>query len=193
MRDKPTRVHQRRGRTPPSGNIGSSLVEVLVALLVISFGLLGVAGISATTFSYNKASQLRLTSLSLINDYSDRARLNVYGYDLGQYDIALNDAAPGNAVGNANQANALTAANDVAKGDRNEFIVAVASRLPQGKAVVASSPSSTSRDLDIWLLWKEPQSNAGDALFAAGQANCPSNLSDDDKKVYNCMYFKVGL
>jgi type IV pilus assembly protein PilV len=172
---------------------GSSLVEVLVAVMVISFGLLGVAGISATTLSYNKAAQIRLAGFSLVNDYADRARLNIYGFDLGKYDIALADAAPGAATGNADETNPKTAAEDVAKGDRNEFINLVKARIPQGRAVVVSTRSAAARDLDIWVLWKEPQASAGDKLFTAGQSNCPSSLSATEKADYSCMYFKVGL
>mgnify|MGYP006209471443 CR=1 FL=1 len=75
-------------------HLGASMIEVLVALLIISLGLLGIGGISAATFGYNKAAQLRLTGLSLVNDYADRARLNVYGYDLGSYAIELDDDVP---------------------------------------------------------------------------------------------------
>ena len=70
---------------------GSSLLEVLVAILLVSVGLLGVAGLSGATFSYNKVAQMRLTGLALVNDYADRARINVYGYDRGNYDIAKAD------------------------------------------------------------------------------------------------------
>ncbi|MDO9434342.1 type IV pilus modification protein PilV [Hydrogenophaga sp.] len=112
---------------------GTSMVEILVALLVISLGLLGIAGLSAATFGYNKAAQLRLTGMSLANDYADRARLNVYGYDLGKYSIKSVDATPGknpptdedvsnakNAM-KANEEEPLKAAENVADYDRQLF------------------------------------------------------------------------
>jgi len=172
---------------------GSSMLEVLVAILLVSVGLLGIAGLSSATFSYNKAAQLRLTGLALVNDYADRARVNVYGYDLGGYSIDLSDTVPTAATLDADEAVAATAAAAVATADRAYFMDEVAARLPQGKAVVASTPSAAARDLDIWLLWKEPQADDADSLFTAGQENCPKDLGTDDQAAYSCMYFKVGL
>lgn len=173
---------------------GSSLLEVLVAILLISVGLLGIAGLSSATFSYNKAAQLRLTGLALVNDYADRARVNVYGYDLEAYDIGLSDTKPSAiTLTGAAQPNPLTAAQNVAQFDRRAFMTSVENRLPQGRAVVESNPSLNARDLDVWLLWKEPQADAADSLFTAGQENCPNDLGTDDKAAYSCMYFKVGL
>ena len=191
-----TRIHSTRCKP---AQMGTSMVEILVALLVISLGLLGIAGLSAATFGYNKAAQVRLTGLNLVNDYADRARLNVYGYDLGKYAIALADVPAASAVTAAKDAMkagetvTLTAAENVAAYDRQLFQRTVASRLPQGRAVVASNPTVNARNLDVWLLWREPTTTTGDSLFGAGQANCPSDLSDADKAIYNCMYFKVGL
>ena len=105
---------------------GASMIEVLVSILLVSVGLLGIAGLSGATFSYNKASQMRLTGIALVNDFADRARVNVYGYDLGAYDIALGDSFGGTAVtvpdANLNLdpailAEATTAANGLAASD----------------------------------------------------------------------------
>lgn len=178
---------------------GSSLLEVLVAILLVSVGLLGIAGLSGATFGYNKTSQIRLVGMALVNDYADRARVNIFGFDLNQYTLALGDAVPTDTLSYDEDldtkiaANAITAAQDVAKFDRQDFLIAVADRLPSGTAVVVSNRAASARGMDVWLLWKEPQAEATDTLFGAAQQNCPSNLSDDDKAVYSCMYFKVGL
>lgn len=181
---------------------GASMIEVLVAILLVSVGLLGIAGLSGATFSYNKVSQMRLTGIALVNDLADRARVNVYGYDRGAYDIALGDDFESAAVTvpDANldldpsvPANAITAADALAAADVDQFLRSVRSRLPQGDAVVMSRPGATARDLDVWLLWQEPTTDAGDTLFGAGQENCPSSLTPDEQALYNCMYFKVGL
>ena len=181
---------------------GATLIEVLVAILLVSVGLLGIAGLSGATYTYNKAAQLRLTGIALVNDFADRARINIYGYDRGNYSIALTANFATDAVtvpaGNfdldpSDPANAITLADNLAAADVDQFLRAVSVRLPQGDAVVVSRPRGASRDLDIWLLWKEPQAAAADSLFAAGQGNCPNNLSSEDRAVYSCMYFKVGL
>lgn len=185
---------------PTQAQKGFSMIEVLVAMLIISLGLLGIGGITAATFGYNKTAQLRLTGLTLVNDYADRARLNVFGYDLGNYAVALADAVPSTedvatakAALTVDQAAPATAAQNVATYDRSLFQRTVADRLPQGRTIVISNPTDNARNLDVWLLWQEPTTAVGDALFSAGQFNCPDSLSDAEKLVYSCMYFKVGL
>lgn len=183
---------------------GASLLEVLVAILLISIGLLGIAGLSGATFGYNKTAQVRLVGLALVNDYADRARVNIYGYDRGRYDIALGDTAPSGTPsyvpdGPTNtDAGAQAAADNVATFDRQDFLNAVADRLPSGEAVVVSSPSGVARDMDVWLLWIEPQTTADTStitgsLFTAAQGNCPSTLTAAEAALYSCMYFKVDL
>jgi type IV pilus assembly protein PilV len=189
---------------------GSSLLEVLVAILLVSVGLLGVAGLSGATFSYNKVAQMRLTGLALVNDYADRARINVYGYDRGNYDIAKADdfATTPVTVPDANldldpsdPTNASAIADALAAADIDQFLRSVGNRLPQGDAVVISTPTAAARNLDVWLIWKESQTAAGDtandkgnfSLFDASKENCPDNLSTSEKLEYSCMYFKVGL
>ena len=173
---------------------GASLIEVLVAVLLVSVGLLGIAGLSGSTYAYNKNAQIRLVGMGLVNDYADRARVNVYGFDLGNYTIAKGASSPAAVTFTVNEADAKTAAGNVANHDKREFLEAIKNRLPEGTAVVNSLPSATRRGMDVWLLWKEPQ-NEDDSLFKTAQENCPKSITDnaDDKKVYSCMYFKVGL
>lgn len=177
---------------------GATLVEVLVSLLIISLGLLGIGGLAASTFSYNKAAQLRMTGTALVTDYADRARLNIFGFDLAQYNLAYEDEVNAAAVDltllNIDQANDETAARAVAAFDRNDFMNTVANRLPQGRAVVVTA-AANGRTMDIWLVWQEPQATSGEelALFQAGQRNCPDDLPADVVPLASCMYFKVGL
>lgn len=189
---------------------GASMIEVLVAILLVSVGLLGIAGLSGATFSYNKASQVRLTGIALVNDLADRARVNVYGYDRQGYDIELSDnfeSAPV-AVADSNldldpavAANADSIADALAAADVDQFLRTVRSRLPGGDAVVTSRRGGNARDLDVWLLWTEAAAAEADgdddrgdfSIFDAAKENCPDSLSEEERAVYSCMYFKVGL
>lgn len=189
---------------------GASMIEVLVSILLVSVGLLGIAGLSGATLGYNKTSQMRLTGIALVNDLADRARVNVHGYDRGAYDIALGDDYAGTPVtipvtnldlDPSVVANADAAADALAAADIDQFLRAVRSRLPQGDAVVMSRPGANSRDLDVWLLWQESRTNAAAAnedrgdfsLFDVSKGNCPGTLTPAEQDVYSCMFFKVGL
>ena len=55
---------------------GFSLIEVLVALLVLSIGLLGLAALQTTSLQYNTGSYFRTQATFLAYDIIDRMRAN---------------------------------------------------------------------------------------------------------------------
>ncbi|MGQ0833597.1 MAG: type IV pilus modification protein PilV [Gammaproteobacteria bacterium] len=73
---------------------GFSLVEVLVALLVLSVGALGVANLQMVGIYANGAGNQRAQATLLANDLVDRIRANRAGALAGEYDIAANVATP---------------------------------------------------------------------------------------------------
>lgn len=174
-------------RVTTSQQRGTSLIEVLVALLIISLGLISMARLSATTIGFNKGAQVRLVALSLANQYAEHARLNVYGFDLGDYAIALNAAQPA-ALMLAADANDVTAATNVAQADRREFMGRVATHLPQGLVVVNTTRVPASRDMDIWILWQDVNTEPSGALLNAGESQCPVGVNGN-----SCLYIKVRL
>ena len=71
---------------------GVSLVEVLVAVVVISVGLLGVAALQISTLQNNHNSLLRTQANALADDILDRIRANRANATF--YARALGDPAP---------------------------------------------------------------------------------------------------
>ena len=70
------------------GTSGFSLLELLVALLVLSVGLLGLASLQATTMRFNHSAYLRAQATSLAYDLVDRMRANRDQALQGSYDLA---------------------------------------------------------------------------------------------------------
>jgi type IV pilus assembly protein PilV len=66
---------------------GFTLVEVLVAVLVLSIGLLGIAGLQLTSLRGNQSSYLRSQATVLSYDLIDRMRANRSQAMSGSYDI----------------------------------------------------------------------------------------------------------
>lgn len=62
---------------------GFSLMEVLVALLVLAIGLIGLAGLQSSSIRFNHNSYLRSQALVLVNDITDRMRANKEAVNLG--------------------------------------------------------------------------------------------------------------
>ena len=72
---------------------GFSLLEVLVAVLILSIGLLGLAGLQAYSLSANQGAELRSQATFLAYDMLDRMRANRDAALAGAYDTALSDEA----------------------------------------------------------------------------------------------------
>ncbi len=64
---------------------GFSMLEVLIAILVISFGLLGLAGLQAVGLKSNQTAYLRSIATQQAYDMADRMRANMTGVGAGSY------------------------------------------------------------------------------------------------------------
>jgi type IV pilus assembly protein PilV len=65
---------------------GFTLLEILVAMVVISLGLLGLAGLQALSLRNNQVAHYRSIASQQAYDMGDRIRANLAGVRLGQYD-----------------------------------------------------------------------------------------------------------
>lgn len=76
-------------RIKHSGNKqqGFTLLEVLIALLILSIGLLGLAALQTTGLRSNEMASMRTSSTMLVYDISDRMRANPQGTTDSDYVI----------------------------------------------------------------------------------------------------------
>lgn len=84
---------------------GFTLIEVLVALLVLSIGLLGIAGLQLKSLRDSQDAYLRSQASILAADIIERMRANRQEARSGNYDIGLNDTP---AAGSSRSARDLT-------------------------------------------------------------------------------------
>lgn len=63
------------------------MLEVLISILVIAFGLLGLAGLQGTSIRNNHGAYLRNQATLYAYDIADRIRANRTGFDNGNYDL----------------------------------------------------------------------------------------------------------
>lgn len=77
---------------------GISLIEMLVALLVLSFGLLGLAGLQANSLRNNTSAFHRTQANALAFDIMDRMRANKVAALNLSYNIALGSGATGSTI-----------------------------------------------------------------------------------------------
>ena len=65
---------------------GFTLLEVLIAVLVLSIGLLGLAGLQITSLKFNHSAYMRTAATNLAYDMTDRMRVNRGQALTGAYD-----------------------------------------------------------------------------------------------------------
>ena len=74
---------------------GITLIEVLVTVVVLAFGLLGLAGLQGNSLRNNHSAYLRSQATYLAYEAFDRMRANrVEAVDNENYDIALSATTP---------------------------------------------------------------------------------------------------
>ena len=106
---------------------GFTLIEVLIAMLVLAVGLLGLAGLQATSLKNNQSAYNRSQATQLAYDLADRMRANAAG--IGTYTALLPNAAT--AKPNCLITTGCSLA-DMAENDLFEWNSAISNVLPSG-------------------------------------------------------------
>jgi type IV pilus assembly protein PilV len=112
---------------------GFTMLEVLISMVIIAFGLLGVAGLQVFALKNNQSATFRSTATMLAADMADRIKANVGGAIDGAYN-APSLAAYGTAVAGCAGAGCTTA--ELAQNDLFEWQQRIAVALPAGVGIV---------------------------------------------------------
>ena len=143
---------------------GFSLIEVLVTMLILAFGLLGVAGLlvggvsnAASSESFSKASQLAA-------DMADRIRANPAAAlsSTSEYITTYSDSVP-------------VSPTSIALQDKKAWMEALAAQLPLGKGRIYNTVSGGQRQVNIEVRWSKCFGTLSDADRTTGTNNCTDN------------------
>lgn len=126
-------------------NSGYSMIEVLVALFVLSIGMLGIAGLFVATIQDSRAAIYRSKATTLAWDMAERIRANRAADTL--YNVAIGDSGSnGNcAVTNTNATATNCSISTLAQHDVFEWKSALADRvrgLPDGNGTVVRAAAN---------------------------------------------------
>lgn len=156
------------GATANCRQIGFSLIEVLVTMVILSFGLLGVAGLLVSGVSNAASSEAMSKASQLAADMADRIRANpaVALSATSEYITTYADSPP-------------TSPTSIATRDKKEWLEALAAQLPQGDGRISNTVSGGQRRLDIEVRW----SNCLGTLSDAGRTLCTDNSATAFKTV----------
>jgi type IV pilus assembly protein PilV len=160
---------------------GASLLEVLIAILLLSIGLISLGSMLSFSVQMPKLSGYRSGAVNLASSYIERMRANTEGFASGAYDQASSYDGlhtPQSVVANDHCAYPACNAGSLARMDFADLKVAARAELPAGGAYMVRDshggiPSGT--DGNLWLMWQEPSSFA--LINPAASDNCPSQIA----------------
>jgi type IV pilus assembly protein PilV len=176
---------------------GATLLEVLVSVLLMSFGMLALAGMQAYSVAAQKNAANRATAGALAAELAELVRLNPLALAREKYDVAMMTTEDLPAGPAALCDFPECTAESLAARDLAIFQSSVRALLPRGGVELARPPDSTTR-ADIWILWEEPLLfNGGEAGGSAQSAelrsdNCPASAKKQSIPP-RCFYMAVQL
>lgn len=119
---------------------GFTLIEALVALVVLSIGLLGVAALQLSSLRSNHSSSLRSQATLLAYDIVDRMRANQAAATTGAYDIAVGTTPTSGTV----------AGDDLVRWKQN-----LTNTLPSGDGAVARTGAGGATKFIVTVRWDD--------------------------------------
>ena len=148
----------------PQSSYGFSMVEVLVALVVLSVGMLGIAGLYVITLRSGSGAISRLQAVNLATDIGDRIRANRFAQ--AAYDTSVTVPADNGCIGGiaVNCTRAQIASQDI--WDWNQQIQTA---LPGATGTIVVVPGALNNaqgmvdpsQYTITISWPEPDQTGG--------------------------------
>ena len=141
---------------------GFTLIEVLVALLVLSVGLLGLASLQANGLRMNYSAYTRTQAVLLANDISDKMRANPTQIAAGKFNNVTGPSA------NPDCVNSACAPDEIADYDISNWYLGMQQELPNGTGTITRNGIL----FTITVMWDDERNGA------AGTGCNPNNIND---------------
>jgi type IV pilus assembly protein PilV len=144
---------------------GFSLIEVLIALLILAFGLLGLAFLQVLNVRYTQSAQQRTIATNLAYELLDLIRINQVASD--QYDGLAFDASsvavpPGGCDRASGAVDSSDAASNIAR-----WQCEVVDSLPAGRGAVTVAADGVTT---VTIAWSDDVGRADDSNTSAQQS-----------------------
>lgn len=178
--------HQPNIKLPMHSNdqSGATLIEVLVAILLLSFGMLALGAMLSFAVQAPKLSAMRATASNLASSHIERMRANPEGFANDSYTAGLHDTSwsvSDIALSDCSYP-ACTEAT-LATMDTMATRRAVRRELPAGDLIMwcsdIAAPNTAiactkSTQGNLWVIWREPSTSS---LLSSSSDNCPAAVT----------------
>jgi len=178
---------------------GASLLEVLVAMLILSFGMLALGAMLSFSVQLPKLAGYRATASTLALSHVERMRANPAEFQKmdGNYTAApLSYDGTFKAIPSADCFYDQCSPASLAAMDNAATQRAVREALPAGGMLVTcdagTGPCGSARYGNIWIVWQDPSTAA--ALSSTSPDNCPSQVTQSyTNPVPRCLYMRFQI
>lgn len=127
---------------------GVTMIEVLVSVIILSIGLLGLAGLQSAGITHNQSASFRSTATMMTYSILDSLRANRAEASNGNYNIALGATKP---TGDA-----------IYQKDLNNWMTELALRLPTG---LGSVNVDNNNNVTITIQWDDSRGSMAAQQF----------------------------
>lgn len=175
---------------------GASLIEVLVAILLLSFGLLSLGAMLSFSVQMPKLSGYRATAANLASAHVERIRANPAGFTANAYTAALSYDGTSTALSLADCNYPACTPSTLADMDNAATQQAVRMALPSGGMILKCDPSPCTTASysygNLWMVWQEPTTFA--ALNPTSSDNCPIEVTGSyTDPAPRCLYVRFKI
>lgn len=181
---------------PPSQR-GTTMLESLVAIVVMALGVLGLLGLQLRTLADTQTGVRRTQAIRLMEDLAERIRTNPRGLSLlDQYTCNWGDGEAPALPSTDCMARACSSA-ELAAHDRSLWLQTVRRTLPLGDAAVFlvadETHAANRRQLGVMISWRENENTtARDAAAAPAQAFAHATIRCPPDRNCHLQYIQPG-
>ena len=179
---------------PRSRQAGASLIEVLIAILLLSFGLLALGAMLSFAVQAPKLSNYRAVAANVAAAHIERMRANRDGFKNNSYAVPMSYDGTFNDIAVVTCTYPTCTATNLAAMDNSAAQRAARIELPAGGLLLTcdTTPCSLTGSGNLWVIWQEPSTYA--ALNPSASDNCPVEVTGTftDPKP-RCLYVRFKI
>jgi type IV pilus assembly protein PilV len=150
---------------------GSSMLEILIAMVITVIGLLGVASMQGNALKYQKTSEQRSQAMQASFDLGERMRANATASKLNLYNYTTPYASTVASPPVVPTCTAPCTFGQIAAIDRAKWLISLSERLAGGAGYIVANPI---RGYDVTVMWKDPTLVVVDPACSANPSAVPS-------------------